>query len=808
MKKRATLIMLSSIFALSSCASDEVDTPIDEEIVPTQITLSDSSIGLFEGETKQLSASVLPENASNKTVTWSVSEGNDYVTISETGFVTAVKEGTAVILAKTTNDLSASCSVTVLKKDILPESITISDESVTLKAGETKQLSATVLPENASDKTVTWSIIDGEEVASVSLNGLITSITSGNAVVQASTINGKTCTCNVVVSEIESKINAYINVDTHNLVDKVFEKNGDEDFKEVAIAETLDNVPVYSFSYGATVKIILKDNGYFVATGIKVNDQTFECVNGEVVFLAVVDDPDDPLMNFLDIEVLFMDTTPIVGDYTIEVSEPAHISLVFKYADNGQETKGCSQGDKIIIVPVASDPDYEIKTIVGYSYTTNDTILHKTYFDILKNDDGTYHFTCPFSHEAFNAIYIEATEANNTAFKGHELVGDYAVVRTYGLSESSSYINSFEKDVIMSFASSGEITYKEEIAYASDAENGVVNAMFTTSSIKGYYGDNLLVLGQSGSGQSIITPLTQDSTDLIIGVKLTSGMEVSDFVIDSFVFKVESSIYGVFSFYYDGKLYASCYVDVTNKTITTGLDVKQYLGTRLDDQKTVFELFDDKNNSVVHVGFKNDGGKGNYVFITSRQNGYVDANHSLVFTSDDTAIYDDYVCKVTGSGNDIVLDAPTKHIEITLDPTTLTYIVTAESTVVAKTLDIANLTFNGKSGSGNNLSVVFGSSNDSITGRIIEIDGCAYFWEFTAEFDSSVNELILTIVNVGYYYTYRPESTYNYSDEGALKGTRRIAVEDGKLTFIDNISGMTSYWITKNCVVTCSDFHF
>ena len=45
-------------------------------------------------------------------------------------------------------------------------------------------------------------------------------------------------------------------------------------------------------------------------------------------------------------------------------------------------------------------------------------------------------------------------------------------------------------------------------------------------------------------------------------------------------------------------------------------------------------------------------------------------------------------------------------------------------------------------------------------------------------------------------------------DEGAKKGTKRIAVEDGKLTFIDNISGMTSYWITKSCVVTCDDFHF
>lgn len=64
------------------------------------------------GATKQLTATIEPENADNKTVTWS-SSAEEFATVDSNGLVTAVAEGSATITAKTSNNLTATCAVTV-----------------------------------------------------------------------------------------------------------------------------------------------------------------------------------------------------------------------------------------------------------------------------------------------------------------------------------------------------------------------------------------------------------------------------------------------------------------------------------------------------------------------------------------------------------------------------------------------------------------------------------------------------------------------------------------------------------------------
>lgn len=81
---------------------------------PTSVKLDKTQQQLTVGDTASLSATVLPENASNRTVTWS-SSAPAVVTVDGSGKLTAVAEGTATITAKTVNDLTASCRVTVQK---------------------------------------------------------------------------------------------------------------------------------------------------------------------------------------------------------------------------------------------------------------------------------------------------------------------------------------------------------------------------------------------------------------------------------------------------------------------------------------------------------------------------------------------------------------------------------------------------------------------------------------------------------------------------------------------------------------------
>ena len=174
--------------------SDACKITVTASAVPvTSISLDKTTLALAEQDTYQLTATVKPDNATDKTVTWSTANAA-IATVSNNGLVTAVAEGTTTITAKA-GDKTATCSVTVSKKVIPVTSVTLNKTS----EQETFQLSATVSPDNATDKTVTWSS-SNTAVATVSSNGLVTAVQEGSATITAKA-GDKTATCTVTVSK-------------------------------------------------------------------------------------------------------------------------------------------------------------------------------------------------------------------------------------------------------------------------------------------------------------------------------------------------------------------------------------------------------------------------------------------------------------------------------------------------------------------------------------------------------------------------------------------------------------------------------
>ena len=163
------------------------------------ITLDKSSLELTEGETATLVATVKPDNATNKTVTWSSSNAS-VASVDANGTVTAVAEGTATITAKA-GDKTATCTVTVKKSVVAVESVTLDITSTILNIGETLTLTATVKPDDATDKTVTWSS-SNSSVATVDANGKVTAVAQGTAIVTAKA-GDKTATCTVIVMKTD-----------------------------------------------------------------------------------------------------------------------------------------------------------------------------------------------------------------------------------------------------------------------------------------------------------------------------------------------------------------------------------------------------------------------------------------------------------------------------------------------------------------------------------------------------------------------------------------------------------------------------
>lgn len=160
------------------------------------ITLDVTSHTMTIGDFLQLTATIYPKDAEYKDVIWS-SNNEDVAVIDQKGLVQAKAYGKVKITATSKDGgLEAVCNVTV--EPVAVTEVSLNAKAVTLKVGETYQLKETILPENATDKTVTW-ISSNTKAATVS-GGAVTAVGTGSAVIIVKTNSGtKTASCTVTV---------------------------------------------------------------------------------------------------------------------------------------------------------------------------------------------------------------------------------------------------------------------------------------------------------------------------------------------------------------------------------------------------------------------------------------------------------------------------------------------------------------------------------------------------------------------------------------------------------------------------------
>lgn len=161
----------------------------------TSIALNKTDLSLKVGESENLVATVNPNNATDKTVTWSTSDAS-IATVDHNGKVVAMKEGITTITAKA-EEITATCTITITASQIAVSSVELNRAKMFLKEGESETLIVTVKPEYATDKTVTWSSSD-VAVATVDEDGKVTALKEGNASITAKA-GEKTATCSVTV---------------------------------------------------------------------------------------------------------------------------------------------------------------------------------------------------------------------------------------------------------------------------------------------------------------------------------------------------------------------------------------------------------------------------------------------------------------------------------------------------------------------------------------------------------------------------------------------------------------------------------
>ena len=162
----------------------------------TAISLNKTELIGIPGYSETLNVTYTPANTtSNKGITWSSS--NDKVATVKSGVVTLVAPGTATITATSEADskIAATCAVTV--NAVLVTKLTLSDTDINVEQNKTVTLTATIEPDNATDKTVAWSS-SNDKVATVE-GGVVKGIAPGTATITA-TAGGKSASCTVTVT--------------------------------------------------------------------------------------------------------------------------------------------------------------------------------------------------------------------------------------------------------------------------------------------------------------------------------------------------------------------------------------------------------------------------------------------------------------------------------------------------------------------------------------------------------------------------------------------------------------------------------
>ncbi len=212
----------------------------DKDVKVESVLLNNNVLSLEVGDTYTLTSTVLPADATDKSVTWSSSD-TDIVTVAN-GKLTAVDVGEATVTVTTKDgNKTAECVVQVNEPVIKVESVSLSETSIKLGVGEEATLVATILPADATDKNVIWSSSD-ESIVTVD-EGIVTAVDIGKATITVSTISGnKTAECDIAVEGLEfseivenGKVVAYSVTGIGNVTDKEIVIPAEHNGKKVTV---------------------------------------------------------------------------------------------------------------------------------------------------------------------------------------------------------------------------------------------------------------------------------------------------------------------------------------------------------------------------------------------------------------------------------------------------------------------------------------------------------------------------------------------------------------------------------------------
>ena len=421
----------------------------------TSITLDKKELELEAGATDVLKATVLPKNATNKTVKF-VSSDTAVATVDNNGVVTGVEEGTAIITAVSSNKLKATCTVNVTGEKIEPTSIKLDKTDEKIFKGDSIKLEVTLEPEDVTEKTVTFSSSDNT-IATVTEAGVVEGVKEGTVTITAKTQNDLVATCKITVE------------------DKPYEITFDKESVSVKVDVSTTIKATAKAKDGSTCKVVYKSSDDKIAT-VDSNGQVVGKSEGTVTVTAIVESTGSKETTEEEEQKATCTVKVTKPDPSLKFTKEPYIST---YYFNPKPS--CKEEIKIPIY--VTDTDQK-------EYLDLDDSKR---FDILVEIDGKATYVRDVKPGDTTVSLGKLSEGNHyfalqsidkdTGLKSHKLYNDLMVINpdTYAIKSSETY----------TMTTADLATYKINNANSTDADDLVntrdgLTRLFSDLKAKGY----------------------------------------------------------------------------------------------------------------------------------------------------------------------------------------------------------------------------------------------------------------------------------------------------------------------------------
>lgn len=531
-------------FLITSACTKEPET-----ISVTSISLNETSITLCEDEKYLLVATINPNNASNKKITWTSS--NPLVAlVDDTGKVTAIKTGTTLITVTTEDgNKEDSCQVIVLEKTYPVTGVSLDKTEYEMTEGDQMLLTASIYPENATNKNITWSS-NNRDVAVVQ-DSKVTAISPGQATITVTTEDGKkTASCEVTViaryypvESISLDITSYEMTEgdevtltpTINPINAT-NKNISWISSNTSVA-TVENGKVMTLAPGNVIVTVITEDGnktaecsiivkkrIYPVTSITLDKTAYELPVGEGIALKATVYPENAtnkniMWSSSNEAVATIDNGVVIGKY------PGKVTIIATTED-GKKTANCTI------------------TVVSAYYPVESITLNKTQYEISEGDEIHLYATINPNNATnkkihWNSSNIEIVTVENgkitalnpgtttiTAITDDGAKSTNCEVVVNALPYSSAYVTLDKRSLELREGETRTITATIKQA---GTENEIIIWSSSDSSIVSVYNGTLTAIKP---GQVIITAKVVSSghsmTCVVSVKKKSSGMDIED----------------------------------------------------------------------------------------------------------------------------------------------------------------------------------------------------------------------------------------------------------------------------------------